>query len=1049
VEKKKFGGYDYAFSVIMAVYNVEKYLREAMDSLIHQNFGFEKIQVILVDDGSPDGSGAICDEYQRKYPDNVVVVHKENGGVSSARNVGMEFAKGQYYNFLDSDDKLSLNTMRDVYRFFQEHEGETDVAVIPMHIFEAEERSHPLNFKFDGGTRVIDLTKEWAIPHSNTNTAFIHAECASKLRFDIRLAYCEDGCFISKAMLHKATIGMVSTAKYFYRMRVAGTSAMQTSRGRAAWYLPPVRYFMEEVFRYAKELRGEVPLFTQFNIMNEIQWRINQENIPTGVLTDEEREEYQRGIFDILKQIDDRVVGMQRFISQQSKYYIVRHNHEEAPDEVWHDHLPMLSYSDHIFATLQSMSLSYTNITVEGNEGIVQGYLSVPANSYQGFKLALRCNGKELDCELIEAGATKTFLGDAVCVRYNFKSRIKLNVKGSMRISPRIHYGFNSVKLQTVTYGFATPLAKNNGDSYALMGDYVLTHLGSDLVLARRKAGMHIYREIRIVHNFLKKKKRREALVHLVSNLYQQAKGRSNWLIYAAKDVKRQNLLRLINELHQEAPNAKLYVIMEKKAKDEKCIGDAFVVPWPVESRQYKLFLTTCQRLYCRGKDWTKVNPFAPVHNPYRDLLGGAEIGLLDNSYHIMSFMPCDKARMPVGVAAKQIWEAFYRKLVGNRCSKTLKKWFWKILKCSHQDVVLFESIPPYRDNTWKVYETIRQQGWLKKYKLIWVLEPGNKPVKGIPSVVLGHSLFAKWRYNLIAARTKAFVYCNRRQYKVRDGQLAINLGHGSCLKSVHGHYSMPADLDYLVLQSKVFEGATRYEHDISDHTVLAPLGYPRNDDFYGLEAADRKSLFMQPFDKLLVWFPTYRQHKNGTNIASSITIPLIHDADSAARINACAAENGVLIVIKPHFAQDTSYINKSTMSNLHFIDDTFFSENDLTPYQFLHMSDGLITDYSSVYYDYLLQDKPIALIWEDVEEYIRHGGFAVDTDVYCAGGEKVYTEEELCAFIRRVARGEDVLRESRAEVRDMTNAHADGQTSLRVAKWVKDVIDAYPEKIQ
>jgi len=136
-------------------------------------------------------------------------------------------------------------------------------------------------------------------------------------------------------------------------------------------------------------------------------------------------------------------------------------------------------------------------------------------------------------------------------------------------------------------------------------------------------------------------------------------------------------------------------------------------------------------------------------------------------------------------------------------------------------------------------------------------------------------------------------------------------------------------------------------------------------------------------------------------------------------------------------------------MSNLHFIDDTFFSENDLTPYQFLHMSDGLITDYSSVYYDYLLQDKPIALIWEDVEEYIRHGGFAVDTDVYCAGGEKVYTEEELCAFIRRVARGEDVLRESRAEVRDMTNAHADGQTSLRVAKWVKDVIDAYPEKIQ
>ena len=82
--------YPFEFSVVMAVYNVEPFLRETVNSLISQNFGFEKIQLIMVDDGSSDGSGTICDEYAELYPQNVVVIHKENGGVSSARNEGLK-----------------------------------------------------------------------------------------------------------------------------------------------------------------------------------------------------------------------------------------------------------------------------------------------------------------------------------------------------------------------------------------------------------------------------------------------------------------------------------------------------------------------------------------------------------------------------------------------------------------------------------------------------------------------------------------------------------------------------------------------------------------------------------------------------------------------------------------------------------------------------------------------------------------------------------------------------------------------------------------------
>ena len=103
------------FSVIMALYNNEKYLEDAIESLITQNFGFEhNIELIIVDDGSSDDSLKIAEEYQEKYPYNIQVLSKENGGQASARNLGLEYAKGDYINFIDSDDKISPNTFSSV-----------------------------------------------------------------------------------------------------------------------------------------------------------------------------------------------------------------------------------------------------------------------------------------------------------------------------------------------------------------------------------------------------------------------------------------------------------------------------------------------------------------------------------------------------------------------------------------------------------------------------------------------------------------------------------------------------------------------------------------------------------------------------------------------------------------------------------------------------------------------------------------------------------------------------------------------------------------------
>ena len=96
-------------SIIVPVFNVEAYLRKCVDSLLAQTF--QDIEIILVDDGSTDASGEICREYAQKY-EAVTAIHKENGGLASARNEGMKYAKGEYIAFVDSDDWMEPDAYR-------------------------------------------------------------------------------------------------------------------------------------------------------------------------------------------------------------------------------------------------------------------------------------------------------------------------------------------------------------------------------------------------------------------------------------------------------------------------------------------------------------------------------------------------------------------------------------------------------------------------------------------------------------------------------------------------------------------------------------------------------------------------------------------------------------------------------------------------------------------------------------------------------------------------------------------------------------------------
>ena len=171
-------------SIIVPVYNVEQYLPRCVDSLINQTY--QNIEIILVDDGSPDNCGKICDEYA-KQDQRVKVIHKPNGGLSDARNVGIENSQGDYLMFIDSDDWIELNTCEILYNASINYEA--DVIVFEMKLV------------FDDGK--IMKRHRGIISHTPS-----HLECMQSLIYHIF-----DGGIFNNAcnkMFHKALFNGVS-----------------------------------------------------------------------------------------------------------------------------------------------------------------------------------------------------------------------------------------------------------------------------------------------------------------------------------------------------------------------------------------------------------------------------------------------------------------------------------------------------------------------------------------------------------------------------------------------------------------------------------------------------------------------------------------------------------------------------------------------------------------------------------------------------------------------------------------------------------------------
>ncbi len=216
-------------SVIVPIFNVEKYLKKCVDSIITQTY--KNLEIILVDDGSPDNCGVICDEYEKK-DSRIRVIHKENRGPAEARNVGIDICKGEYISFVDSDDFVSERYIEILYESIIRNEA--DISFTSSGIIFNDNSKSEKSVRFDDRNYTINEISTFKmlelILYQRVPCGMVRRLYKRKILEDLRCPsnylYAEDLSFVYKAIIKAEKI--VRTSACIYAVRLTPNSILRS-----------------------------------------------------------------------------------------------------------------------------------------------------------------------------------------------------------------------------------------------------------------------------------------------------------------------------------------------------------------------------------------------------------------------------------------------------------------------------------------------------------------------------------------------------------------------------------------------------------------------------------------------------------------------------------------------------------------------------------------------------------------------------------------------------------------------------------------------------
>ena len=379
-------------------------------------------------------------------------------------------------------------------------------------------------------------------------------------------------------------------------------------------------------------------------------------------------------------------------------------------------------------------------------------------------------------------------------------------------------------------------------------------------------------------------------------------------------------------------------------------------------------------------------------------------------------------------------------------CLKLLKKVFTRF---PIKRTIVFESNPAFCDNTWPIYRYLVEKKHIDNdFKIVWLTDnrytdkvpEGNEFVQLMNYGNNNPRLFDKFYYRYLMYTSVGLIYCNRVLGFNRPDQYSIMLQHGMPLKASNGGYCIHDNCTECLCVSEYFKDYYHKDFDISYEKMF--FGYfPRTDYFFTKEDILKK-FGIDSYDKVLMWLPTYRKSNvesmHGFNIEGSATgIPIINSIEDIEQIDKFLRDNNMLILFKAHPVQPLDANIASKLTNFKVITNDDLKNADIQLYELLGKTDAMITDYSSVYYDYLLADKPIGLTVDDIDDYIANRGFVYEDPFEVLKGEKILNTADMISFLTNIRDEKDITAKERREVKDRIYPYEAGHSTEYIAEHI------------
>ena len=377
-----------------------------------------------------------------------------------------------------------------------------------------------------------------------------------------------------------------------------------------------------------------------------------------------------------------------------------------------------------------------------------------------------------------------------------------------------------------------------------------------------------------------------------------------------------------------------------------------------------------------------------------------------------------------------------------------IKKVMRYILGCLNQiysdkNIIIFNSCPEFWDNNWYIYKYIIDNNIFEDYEIIWLTNS-----KAVKTSFLTDNM--KKRTKIIYRKSIKGIlkYINAKYVFLTIGlytnpnpgkKIIVNFGHGMPIKTIAGTNKLSSEnkynFSYMVATSELFAKKLATSYGINEEKVLV-VGQPKNDGlFIKGNILSELGIKRENYKKVIMWLPTYRVSKFNESISEGGEILdgiSFFDKYSLKKFDLFLRSINSILVIKIHPLEKEREIFSEKYDNIKFILHKDIEDKHIQINELITECDGLLTDYSSVYVDYLLLDRPIGFVMDDLEAYRDNRGLLFKATREWFPGSNITSESEMREFLIDIIEERDKYKKERSKLNDKFNTYKDGENCRR-----------------